>query len=93
MSKHQPALEKMERDFYQHQYVADQSLTMALHLVLKLEKPLLVEGPAGVGKTEIAKTLARILDTRLIRLQCYEGIDSQASSLRDPHLQSDTRIE
>ncbi|MBO2531683.1 MAG: ATPase [Thermoactinomycetaceae bacterium] len=47
----------------------------ALHLVSTLEKPLLVEGPAGVGKTEIAKVLAAVLDTRLVRLQCYEGLD------------------
>lgn len=48
---------------------------MALHLVKNLQKPLLVEGPAGVGKTEIAKVLAKTLHTRLIRLQCYEGLD------------------
>ena len=48
---------------------------MAIHLALTLHRPLLVEGEAGVGKTEVAKVLASILDTRLIRLQCYEGID------------------
>ncbi len=58
-----------------HQYVADRPLTTAIFLALKLGKPLLLEGEAGVGKTEIAKTLARMLGRRLIRLQCYEGLD------------------
>jgi len=58
-----------------HAYVADRSLTTAIYLALKLNKPLLLEGEAGVGKTEIAKTLATMLDRHLIRLQCYEGLD------------------
>jgi MoxR-like ATPase len=57
-------------------YVADESLSMALHLALSLGRPLLVEGPAGVGKTEIAKALADVMATKLIRLQCYEGLDT-----------------
>ena len=57
-------------------YVTDESVQMSLFLSLRLQKPLLIEGPSGVGKTEIAKVLARALDTRLIRLQCYEGLDS-----------------
>lgn len=56
-------------------YVADRSLATTIFLALKRRKPLLLEGEAGVGKTEIAKVLAAMLDTRLIRLQCYEGID------------------
>ncbi len=56
-------------------YVADPSLATALFLSLKLPKPLLLEGEAGVGKTEIAKVLATIMQTDLIRLQCYEGLD------------------
>jgi MoxR-like ATPase len=60
-------------------YVADEDFATALFLLLKLGKPLLVEGPPGVGKTEIALTLARILDTKLIRLQCYEGLDVNAA--------------
>jgi len=56
-------------------YIADESIVISLYLSLRLEKPLLVEGAAGVGKTEIAKVLARIFDTDLIRLQCYEGLD------------------
>ncbi|HEY7349645.1 MAG TPA: MoxR family ATPase [Ktedonobacterales bacterium] len=56
-------------------YIADRSLATTIYLALKRHKPLLLEGEAGVGKTEIAKVLASMLDTRLIRLQCYEGID------------------
>ncbi|MEO6268827.1 MAG: MoxR family ATPase [Lautropia sp.] len=57
------------------QYLSDRRLATALFLSLKLQRPLLLEGEAGVGKTEIAKVLAAALDTRLIRLQCYEGLD------------------
>jgi MoxR-like ATPase len=57
-------------------YVADRDLAIALWLMEFLKRPLLLEGEAGVGKTEVAKTLARLLDAELIRLQCYEGIDS-----------------
>ena len=56
-------------------YLADEGLTTAIFLALKLGRPLFLEGEAGVGKTEVAKVLSRILDTPLIRLQCYEGID------------------
>ena len=57
-------------------YIADAGIATALYLSMALGKPLLVEGPAGVGKTEIAKALANALDTKLIRLQCYEGLDA-----------------
>jgi MoxR-like ATPase len=60
-------------------YVADEELVTAMFLLLKLNKPLLLEGPPGVGKTETAIVLANLLDTRLIRLQCYEGLDINAS--------------
>jgi len=63
--------EAMEREGY----VADDAVATAVHLALDLGKPLLVEGDAGVGKTEIAKVLARVAGTELIRLQCYEGLD------------------
>jgi MoxR-like ATPase len=56
-------------------YIADRSLATALYLVTTLRKPILVEGHAGLGKTEVAKVLASFLNTRLIRLQCYEGLD------------------
>ena len=57
-------------------YVADDSLAMALALAFDLGRPLLLEGAAGVGKTEVAKVVARIRSARLIRLQCYEGLDA-----------------
>ncbi len=58
-----------------HQYLADDGLATAMFLSLRLARPLLLEGEAGVGKTEVAKTLADLYGTELIRLQCYEGID------------------
>lgn len=57
-------------------YIADAAVATALYLSMALGKPLLIEGPAGVGKTEIAKALAIALGTKLIRLQCYEGLDA-----------------
>ena len=60
-------------------YVADDALAVAVDLAMRLGRPLLLEGAAGVGKTEVAKALAAILDTRLIRLQCYEGLDASAA--------------
>ena len=56
-------------------YIADRGLTTSIFLAIKLGRPLFLEGEAGVGKTEVAKVLARMLDTELIRLQCYEGLD------------------
>ena len=56
-------------------YVADRSLATALYLALSLGRPLFLEGEAGVGKTEIAKVLSQALGRRLVRLQCYEGLD------------------
>ena len=60
-------------------YIADDSLSMALCLMVGLKRPLLIEGEAGVGKTEVAKAMATALQTRLIRLQCYEGLDANAT--------------
>ncbi len=60
-------------------YVADESLATAVFLALELGRPLLLEGEAGVGKTEVAKVLAETLGRRLIRLQCYEGLDASAA--------------
>ncbi len=57
-------------------YIADDYVAMSVFLAMQLNKPLLIEGPAGVGKTEIAKVMAQALGTNLIRLQCYEGLDS-----------------
>ena len=60
-------------------YIGDDTIVTSLLIAEQLRKPLLVEGPAGVGKTEIAKVLARALDTDLIRLQCYEGLDASTA--------------
>ena len=57
-------------------YVTDRAIATSVHLAMSLRKPLLIEGHAGVGKTEVAKVMARMLGTRLIRLQCYEGLDA-----------------
>jgi MoxR-like ATPase len=69
------SVEEVERTLADHSYIAEPGLAMAIFLSLKLGKPLLLEGEAGVGKTEIAKVLAAALGAELIRLQCYEGID------------------
>ena len=60
-------------------YIAEPAIATAVFLAAEMKKPLLIEGDAGVGKTEVAKVLARLLDTELIRLQCYEGLDVQTA--------------
>ena len=67
------------RSFERLGYIADRSLATAVYLSTRLHKPLLIEGHAGLGKTEVAKTLASVLGTQLIRLQCYEGLDVSSS--------------
>jgi MoxR-like ATPase len=67
------------RSFESLGYIADRSLATAVYLIAKLRKPLLIEGHAGLGKTEVAKVLATMLGTQLIRLQCYEGLDVSSS--------------
>lgn len=69
-------LKKIGELLRQQAYITDRSVEMSVYLSMQLEKPLLIEGPAGVGKTEIAKVLAKALNTDLIRLQCYEGLDA-----------------
>lgn len=68
--------DRIKADLAQAGYVASDDLAMALHLALALGRPLLLEGAAGVGKTEVARALAGVQDTKLIRLQCYEGLDA-----------------
>ncbi len=68
--------ETLQSALGQQGYIAPDDLAMALHLAITLGRPLLLEGAAGVGKTDIARSLAAARDTRLIRLQCYEGLDA-----------------
>ena len=70
------SVEELESALRANAYLADRGLATAIYLALSLDKPLLLEGEAGVGKTEVAKVLASTLDRDLIRLQCYEGIDA-----------------
>ena len=70
------SVEELERQLRDADYLPDRGLATAIFLALEMRRPLLLEGEAGVGKTEVAKTLARLLDAELIRLQCYEGIDA-----------------
>ena len=73
------SVEAVQECFRKNDYIADQTLATTLFLAIALEKPLFLEGEAGVGKTELAKVLAMALDTELIRLQCYEGLDSNSA--------------
>lgn len=69
------SVDDLQQSLSQHDYIAERGLSVAIYLALKTGKPLFLEGDAGVGKTEIAKVLAAMLDAQLIRLQCYEGLD------------------
>ena len=71
-----PSVEDLGRMLGEVDYLADEALATSMFLALRLPQPLLLEGEAGVGKTEAAKALSEVLDTPLIRLQCYEGIDA-----------------
>ena len=76
MSASSPAsVDELKQLLAEHLYIADDGLATAVYLALKLGRPLLLEGEAGVGKTEVAKVLSKALDRELIRLQCYEGLD------------------
>jgi MoxR-like ATPase len=75
MPDHPDTIDELHAAFSAHDYVADRALVTSVFLSLRLGRPLLLEGEAGVGKTELAKVLAASLGTRLIRLQCYEGLD------------------
>ena len=69
------ALETLAKQLAETGYIASQELVVSLWLMEKLKRPLLLEGDAGVGKTEVAKVLAKVYGRPLIRLQCYEGLD------------------
>lgn len=69
------SIEQLQSALRKRLYIADHGLATTIYLALKLQRPLFLEGGAGVGKTEVAKVLTELLDTELIRLQCYEGLD------------------
>ena len=69
------SIDQLQKALKNQNYVADRGLATAVFLALKLQRPLFLEGEPGVGKTEVAKVLANLLNTNLIRLQCYEGLD------------------
>ena len=71
-----PEIEKIQQMMESADYVTDPAIATSVHLAMTLKKPLLIEGHAGVGKTEIAKVMSRMLHANLIRLQCYEGLDA-----------------
>ena len=75
----QDQITEIQQQLRSCRYVAGKETAIALHLARSLAKPLLVEGPAGVGKTEIAKVMADLMGTELIRLQCHEGLDAAAA--------------
>src|SRR5574337_427673 len=75
-----PEIRRIQELMEAADYVTDAPVATSVHLAMTLRKPLLIEGHAGVGKTEVAKVRARVLGTNLIRLQCYEGLD-QATAL------------
>jgi MoxR-like ATPase len=72
-------IERIQEVLREKQYICDRPLATVVYLSTVMGKPLLLEGEAGVGKTEVAKVLAQVLDTRLIRLQCYEGLDANTA--------------
>ncbi|MEE8057771.1 MAG: VWA domain-containing protein [Pseudomonadales bacterium] len=74
-----PALDKLPLSFADVGYITNPDLAMAISLMGQLQRSLMLEGEAGVGKTEVAKSLAKVLDSPLIRLQCYEGLDANAA--------------
>ncbi|MFT4581820.1 MAG: MoxR-like ATPase [Gammaproteobacteria bacterium] len=73
------SIDSVRAAFAEENYIADRALALTLKLAADLEKPILLEGEAGVGKTEVAKVLASVLNTPLIRLQCYEGLDANTT--------------
>ena len=76
------SVESVQAALAEQRYLADRALSTAVFRAAELAQPLLLEGEAGVGKTEAGKALAAVLDTPLVRLQCYDGIDSKVNRLR-----------
>jgi len=74
-----PQIAEIQSQLEGQHYVTDRAIATTIYLAMTLRKPVLIEGQAGVGKTEIAKVLAAALDTDLIRLQCYEGLDANSA--------------
>jgi len=73
------SIEKIQEALRKHKYICDRSMATVIYLSITMGKPVLLEGEAGVGKTEIAKVLAEVMETKLIRLQCYEGLDANTA--------------
>jgi MoxR-like ATPase len=78
-NRHKLTIERIQEVLREKQYICERPLATVVYLSTVMGKPLLLEGEAGVGKTEVAKVLAQVLDTRLIRLQCYEGLDANTA--------------
>ena len=74
-----PQVAQIQSQLESQHYVTDRAIATTVYLAMQLRKPVLIEGQAGVGKTEIAKVLAASLNTDLIRLQCYEGLDANSA--------------
>jgi len=79
VNPNQLTIEHVQEILLKEKYVCDRALATVVYLSLVMGKPLLLEGEAGVGKTEIAKVLAKVLNAKLIRLQCYEGLDANTA--------------
>ena len=79
MNPRKLTIEKVQEALRKEKYICDRSLATVVYLSISMGKPLLLEGEAGVGKTEVAKVLAEIMETKLIRLQCYEGLDANTA--------------
>ncbi len=73
------SIDEVEKKLAQHDYISDRTLATSIFLSTKMQKPLLLEGEPGVGKTEVAKVISELLGAELIRLQCYEGLDTQTA--------------
>jgi len=79
MSKSFESVQEVRDGLKKVNYLADDGIASVVYLAQRLGKPILVEGPAGTGKTQLAKSVSEMLNARLIRLQCYEGLDDERS--------------